>query len=146
MKKILLVGLLLALLCSAVSVSAAQEVTVLLNGEKLEFDVPPQIIDDRTMVPLRTIFEAFDALVEWIEADQMILASYDSKLLSMVIGQQEFVLTDAATGEKAVIQLDVPAQIVNDRTLVPLRAIAESLSAEVNWNEADQTVSITSQS
>ncbi|MDY4976699.1 MAG: stalk domain-containing protein, partial [Clostridia bacterium] len=53
MKKILLVGLLLALLCSAVSVSAAQEVTVLLNGEKLEFDVPPQIIDDRTLVPLR---------------------------------------------------------------------------------------------
>lgn len=146
MKKILLVGLLLALLCSAVSVSAAQEVTVLLNGEKLEFDVPPQIIDDRTLVPLRAIFEAFGASVEWIEADQMILASYDSKLLSMVIGQQEFVLTDAATGEKAVIQLDVPAQIVNDRTLVPLRAIAESLSAEVNWNEADQTVSITSQS
>lgn len=146
MKKILLVGLLLALLCSAVSVSAAQEVTVLLNGEKLEFDVPPQIIDDRTLVPLRAIFEAFGASVEWIEADQMILASYDSKLLSMVIGQQEFVLTNAATGEKAVIQLDVPAQIVNDRTLVPLRAIAESLSAEVNWNEADQTVSITSQS
>lgn len=146
MKKILLVGLLLALLCSAVSVSAAQEVTVLLNGEKLEFDVPPQIIDDRTLVPLRAIFEAFGASVEWIEADQMILASYDSKLLSMVIGKQEFVLTDAATGEKAVVQLDVPAQIVNDRTLVPLRAIAESLSAEVNWNEADQTVSITSQS
>ena len=146
MKKILLVGLLLALLCSAVSVSAAQEVTVLLNGEKLEFDVPPQIIDDRTLVPLRAIFEAFGASVEWIEADQMILASYDSKLLSMVIGKQEFVLTNAATGEKAVVQLDVPAQIVNDRTLVPLRAIAESLSAEVNWNEADQTVSITSQS
>lgn len=146
MKKILLVGLLLALLCSAVSVSAAQEVTVLLNGEKLEFDVPPQIIDDRTLVPLRAIFEAFGASVEWIETDQMILASYDSKLLSMVIGKQEFVLTNAATGEKAVIQLDVPAQIVNDRTLVPLRAIAESLSAEVNWNEADQTVSITSQS
>lgn len=146
MKKILLVGLLLALLCSAVSVSAAQEVTVLLNGEKLEFDVPPQIIDDRTLVPLRAIFEAFGASVEWIEADQMILASYDSKLLSMVIGKQEFVLTDVATGEKAIVQLDVPAQIVNDRTLVPLRAIAESLSAEVNWNEADQTVSITSQS
>ena len=146
MKKILLVGLLLALLCSAVSVSAAQEVTVLLNGEKLEFDVPPQIIDDRTLVPLRAIFEAFGASVEWIETDQMILASYDSKLLSMVIGKQEFVLTNAATGEKAGVQLDVPAQIVNDRTLVPLRAIAESLSAEVNWNEADQTVSITSQS
>jgi len=75
MKKVLSVCLAVALMLSlfVVPVSAdVPEITVLLNGEAIEFDVPPQIIDNRTMVPLRAISEALDAKVEWDEQTQTI--------------------------------------------------------------------------
>lgn len=46
-------------------VTASEEITVCLNGTPLEFDVPPQLINDRTMVPMRKIFEALGAAVDW---------------------------------------------------------------------------------
>ena len=142
MKKIMALALLFTFICSFVSVYANEEITVILNGEELEFDVPAQMIQDRTLVPMRKIFESLGATVEWAEADQLILASYESKLLSIVIGNQEIHLVDVKTGEQNKIFLDVPAQIINDRTLVPLRAVAESLSAKVEWDEATKTVTI----
>jgi len=117
--------------------SVSDEIRVLLNGQMLSFDVPPQIIDDRTMVPLRGIFEAMNASVDWDQATQTVTAILGDITVSLRIGSNELIRNGA------VITLDVPAQIVNDRTLVPARAVAESFGANVDWDEATRTVIIT---
>lgn len=145
MKK-LVAGILVAvLLLSSFSVIAFAEeyVTVVLNGQTLEFDVPAQIIDDRTMVPMRKIFESLGADVTWIEKNQVIIATKGSKIIAMAINSDVMLVTDLETGKEDRLTLDVPPMLVDDRTLVPLRAISESLGCNVEWNEAEQTVYIT---
>ena len=56
-------------------VSADDDISVYLNGNRLDFDVPPMLIDDRTMVPMRKIFEALEAEVQWDGASQRVTAS-----------------------------------------------------------------------
>ena len=66
MKKILLTVMIFLIILLPLSVSAENDdITVCLNGEYIEFDVKPQIIDGRTMVPIRAIFETFGATVLW---------------------------------------------------------------------------------
>lgn len=132
-----------------------ENITVTLDGEALSFDVPPQIIDGRTMVPMRAIFEAMGAEVDWDGQTQSITAAkYGSKeytVITMQIGNSVFTVTHdliAANSNSFMrtknIELDVPPQIISDRTLVPARAVAESFGAEVDWDGDTQTVIIKS--
>ncbi|MCL2838657.1 MAG: WG repeat-containing protein [Oscillospiraceae bacterium] len=114
-----------------------QNISVTLNGTTIQFDQPPIMQDGRTLVPLRAIFEALGADVEWDGVFQMVTATRGDTVVRLQIGNA--VMT--VNGEN--IPLDVPAQIVNDRTLVPARAIAESFGADVQWDGAMQTVIIT---
>ena len=111
-------------------------VTVTLNGQAISFDQPPIIVDSRTLVPLRAIFEAMGAEVEWIQASQTVTAAKDDIAISLQIGSNKLY----KNGE--VIELDVPAQVVNERTLVPVRAISEAFGAEVDWDNDTRTVII----
>jgi len=116
---------------------AADDITVMLNGTELTFDVPAQIIDDRTMVPMRKIFEALGAVVEWDGDTKTITANTDDIVIVMQIDNVVM-----SVNEKE-ITLDVPPQLVDDRTLVPVRAVAEGLDAEVQWDGDTRTVIIT---
>ncbi len=130
--------LILTLLLSVPPAKADSEIGVMLNGEKLSFDVPPQIIEDRTMVPLRAIFEALGYEVEWDDASDVATASSGNSKLSI------YDQCHNISSSSGIYECDVPAQIVNDRLLVPARAVAECGGCEVTWNEADRTVLITS--
>ena len=143
MKRIIagLTAFVLLLSCSAVF--AAEEVTVALNGRVLSFDVPAQIINDRTMVPMRKIFEELGAEVEWYEAEQGIVAIKDSTIIIMKIDAPMMQVANLETNEQKQIELDVPPQIVDSRTLVPVRAISESLGVSVDWTSETQTVVLT---
>ena len=66
------VMLVFGLLGTNVVLADVAEIQVILNGERLEFDVPPQIINDRTMVPMRAIFEALGMEVEWNQETQTV--------------------------------------------------------------------------
>jgi len=140
---VLLLFTMLVLFAVPCSVSAEESVTtppairVVLNGTELAFDVPPQIIDGRTMVPMRAIFEAFGAEVLWNDAEKTITATKDTTVITLKIGN-----TTLQKGYRT-ITLDVPPQIVENRTLVPVRAIAESFGAEVLWDAETKTVKIT---
>ena len=123
--------------------SDVEYVDVYLDGQKIEFDVQAQIINDRTMVPMRKIFESFGAKVSWLESDQAIIATKGSVIMMMVIGSKLLLVTDIATGVENKIELDVPPMLVGDRTLVPLRAISESLGLKVEWDEEAYTVYLT---
>jgi hypothetical protein len=109
---------------------------IVTNGVAKELDVPAQLINDRTMVPLRAIFEALDATVEWDDPTQTVTSTRGSTTISLQIGSNQLYVNGVAK------ELDVPAQLVNDRTLVPVRAIAESFGCQVGWEEATETVTI----
>lgn len=120
-----------------IQLSSPHCISVRLNGNKVYFDRPPVIENDRTLVPLRAIFEALDAEVRW---------DAETGTVSAFKGEQSVYLTidDVhATVNGAEEVLDVPAKIMNDRTMIPVRFIAQSFGAEVDWNPDTRTVVIT---
>lgn len=141
MKKIISTILAVVMLTGifALPASAEDKVTVLLNGEELVFDVPAQILDGRTMVPMRKIFESMGAVVYWEGETKTILANKDDIHVVMQIDNTTMFVNDDE------ITLDVPPQLIGGRTLVPARAVAESLKAKVDWEPATKTVIITEQ-
>lgn len=135
-KTILGIGLLLVLLLS-IPVSAEEQVEVLLNGSKIEFaDQKPVIINGRTLVPLRGVLEAMGVTVGWIDETQTATAEKDGIKITLTIDDP----TLYKNGEAIV--LDVPAQLINSRTMVPARAVSESFGARVGWFEAKSQVVI----
>lgn len=144
MKKIVALTIAVIMIFSAVNVFAEEYVTVKLDGAELQFEVPAQIIDDRTMVPMRNIFEALGAKVEWDEEHQGIMAFAGHKIITMMIGQNKMFVADFTTGKETEVYLDVPPMLVDNKTLVPLRAVSESLGVKVEWSEALQTVYLSS--
>ncbi len=114
----------------------ADEIAVKFNGEWMTFDVPPMLMNDRTMVPLRAIFEALGATVTWDDATQTATGIRNGKEVSVTIGSNR-----AMVGGN-MVSIDQSAALVNDRTLVPLRFVSESYGANVEWDDASQTVFI----
>lgn len=115
-------------------------ITVLYNGTRVSFhayDQNPEIVDSRTLVPLRAIFESMDAEVTWDQATQTATAVRGGITVSIAIGSNTLYKNGKA------IEVDVPAQLINSRTMVPARVIAESFGANVQWNGNGYTVLIT---
>ena len=94
---------------AAFSVTAEENITVKLNGQTLSFDVQPQIINDRTMVPLRTIFEALGANVDWNESNRSITATKDDTTIKLAVDNNIMYVNDET------VTLDSPACIVDGR-------------------------------
>lgn len=119
-------------------------VTVTINGEVIEFDEPARLIDARTMVPMRKIYETFGATVQWVGEAQLIIATFKTSIIAMEIGKKSFDITELLTGETTTIELDVPPQVVGvGTTLVPVRAISEALGKTVEWDDKTSMVIIT---
>ena len=139
MKKIISMVLILIMSLSlfTMTVSANEEIKVFVNGQQLQFDVPPQMVNHRTMVPLRVIFEALGAKVEWYENPQAILViKSDGQRVVLWPGYDWMQFADRT------VHLGAALIEVNGRTLVPVRAISEAFGADVGWNEATQTVTV----
>lgn len=116
-------------------------ITIMLNGNYLYSDVPPTIIDDRTLVPMRAIFEALNADVSWDEATATATAKAKVKKKDVEIKLTENQKTVYVNDEP--VELDVPAMIINGRFVVPVRFVAETFGATVNWNAQAERVDIT---
>ena len=113
-------------------------ITVTIDGEPIEFaDQPACIIDNRTLVPVRGVLEAIGAKMEWLSEYQMVIASTDTTTLSMRINDTSYYVN----GELRT--LDVPAQLINDRTMIPARACVEAFGCAVDWDQETKTVIIT---
>lgn len=135
-------AMLVSLMSLSAIASAADDISVIINGSKTDFDVPPQIIEDRTLVPMRKIFETLGAKVNWIGESNTIIAAKDENVIVMNIGSKTFSVTNVITAETKNIGLDVPPQVINDRTLVPIRAVSEALDKNVDWDNNTKTVTI----
>lgn len=138
MKKFILT-LSICLLCLfAWNLSEASAITIEVDGVKLQSDTSPEIVNGRTFVPLRVIFEALNAEVKWDDISKTVYANKEGTKLDIKIGDKKALLN----GQK--VDMDESAYISNGRTMIPVRFIGENLNYTVNWNNASREVVLTS--
>lgn len=138
MRKKLLSLLGCASLALSMTVSAGA-LNLYFDGAPLETDVPAQIINSRTMVPIGHIFNALGAKVTWDGATRTAIGEKDGTKVVIQIDN-----TTAYVNDDPVI-LDTPALIVNDRTMVPAWFVSEAFGAKVYWDGETGTVRIATQ-
>ncbi len=139
MKKVVaILSLCLAIMSTFMSTVtfASSEIKVEIDSERIEFDVQPQLINNRTMVPLRAIFEALGAEVEWDADTKTITAMKDDMVVFATIGSTKMYVD----GDTKI--MDVAPMIINNRTLVPARFVAEAFGCEVDWDGENNIVRI----
>ena len=132
----LLLAVVLVIFPANYTAQATEPITVVLDGEALEFDVPPAIINGRTMVPMRVIFEALGAEVAWNAETSTVTATTDTLTVQTTIGNS----TISVNGANST--MDVAPVLIDGRTLVPVRFVSEALGAEVEWDATTRTVTI----
>lgn len=116
---------------------ALPEITVYHNGEQIIFDQSPVIENGYTLVPVRAIFEKLGLALLFDAETKIITANGNDQTIIMTID------SDTALVNGAEQKLDAQAKIINGRTLVPLRFVAESLNLNVEWNGTDRTINLT---
>ena len=153
MKKKILSAAVAAACIAAMMPAAFAEINpvVEVNNREIVFpDQKPVILEqeNRTMVPARGIFEYMGAIVNWDDEKQLVDIKQGGKQIQIVIGEPTMtVYTYSAQNlfaapAKEEITLDAPPRLMNDRTMIPLRAISESLGAKVDWVEDENKVTI----
>ena len=110
-------------------------VSVWVDDEQLQFDQQPFVQNGRVMLPMRTIFEELGATVDYNAGK--ITAQKADVVVRLTLGSDKMQVNDDTK------QLDVPAQALNGRTLLPLRAVSEALGCKVGWDNTTKTVTIT---
>ena len=120
----------------APAAAAAQDISVEINGVRVRFTGQgPALIDGRTLVPVRSVFEALGFEVDWDNETRTAILENENYLILIPIDSYVF----TTNGEE--FSLDVPAQLINGRTMVPIRLPLESVGFDVDWE--NNTVIIT---
>lgn len=137
MRKAFVLVALVAVLATggAAHASASNPIRLCVNGQEVHSSVPPQIINGRTVVPIRFVAEALGADVAWDGATKTATITKGELQLKLKVGGK-------ALKNNLPVALDVPPQIVGGRLMVPLRFVAETLNCRVKWDEASRTVDI----
>lgn len=111
-----------------------------VNGVETEIDIgrgtKPIVTNGRTLVPIRAIIEAFGGVVGWEESTQSVLLTMDDDTIKLVINSNVAYLNNNAE------TLDVAPTVINGRTMLPIRFVAEGFNLGVAWDGSTQTVSI----
>lgn len=116
-------------------------VDIIYNGEALTYtDVQPQIINDRVMIPFRTVLETMGAQVNYDEASRIVKAVRGGTAIEFSLDGTTIDIDK--NGEKSQLTMDVPMAVVNDRTLVPIRFMSNAFGMNVGWENGLKTVVI----
>ena len=154
MKKIsaIIAAAVIAVTSAAAVCAESTSPTIRVDGRTLMFreDQPPIILNDRTYVPVRRVLENMSATVKWDpDAKTVKIDSYDNiKRLILTIDSPEitvYTYTSVLHADKETVTSDVAPVIVNDRTMLPIRVIAETMGATVEWDEENRVTEITTQ-
>lgn len=127
---------------NAAATVAQREITVKVDGRAVKFkDQKPVIVNGRTLIPVRGVFEEMGWTVNWFDSTKTATLDKDGIIISAKIGAKVLIYNDL--GEIKEIPLDVEAQLINGRTMVPLRAISEEMpGVKVEWDDKSSTVYI----
>lgn len=121
-------------------ISVPDGITVILDGKIVVFDVAqPTLINGRTMVPMRKIFEALNATVTWDNVTQTAKAKKGDMSVEITIGSNIMYSNGAA------VEIDSPALLMRSRTYVPVRFISNALGVKVDWDDAKKIVYLISE-
>jgi hypothetical protein len=113
-----------------------------VNGQAQSMDTAPLISEGRTLLPIRYVATPLGATVNWDQSQQMVTVTLGSNTIQLVIGQNSASVNGVATPIDSTNPAVTPV-IIAGRTMLPLRFIAESLGCQVNWNAAQQLVTVT---
>lgn len=137
----ILISVISAILVLCMSITVFAEGKIFVDLVEVETDTPAQIVNDRTMVPVRAITEMLGYDVYWIAEKQQVEVCPPGSTVPVIImniGSTRAYRTyyEEALGEDmgAEVELDSPAIIINDRTFVPLRFISEAVGYTVDYN------------
>ncbi len=132
---------------------SANTITVFVDGKKVHFsDVEPIIEDGRVLVPLRAVQESFGSTISWDQQSRKITSlKTKGNQQTRLVYQLDFpyVIQNYQNGsqqQQLVEKIDVPAKLVQNRTMVPLRSATESMGYSVHWSQKEWTVTIKSNS
>ena len=133
-----LLAIMVAIPLFATYANTNRPVNVSINGQVIYFpDQRPVIVDDRVLVPVRGVFEHLGFTVTWVSSSRMARLVNDDTTIIIPTDSVGFIIN----GE--IITPDVPQQIMNNRLMLPLRAVAEAMGATAEWNGANRIAMIT---
>ncbi len=113
-----------------------------VNGETRTLDSPPIIKNGRTLLPIRAVVEALGGNVNWSSSDKKVTVSLGLVTIELWIGKPQAKVNGTTKWIDDANSKVVP-EIINGRTMIPLRFVAENLGATVDWNQDTKTVTIT---
>lgn len=140
MKKFILLSLVLVLtVFSFNTIAAPSYITVRIDGTALIYDVPPVAIDGRTLVPVRVTAESLGADVSWDNSSQTAIITFEDRIVKMTLNDPNYYINDVK------YPMDSAVTIIDNRMLIPVRYLAESLGAIVMWDNNEWIVEIISE-
>src|SRR5690554_3906301 len=128
--------LLVAILMLNITIVLANDISVMVDGSILDLTVRPMIINNRTVLPLRGLFEALNAKVDWASETKIITVTKEDIIIVLQIDNHYV----NVNGE--IKYIDVPAVIYGGSTFVPARFISETLGGTVEWVASERLVKI----
>lgn len=134
----------LTVLGSSVPALAADNMSVYVNSQKVYYDVQPQTINGRIMVPMRATFSALGADVTYHKELGAISAQKGNDRVVMLLGEKRMGVFEISTNEaKKFVDSDVAPTVINGRTLIPLRAVSDCFDCDITWNNQTKSAYIT---
>lgn len=115
----------------------SSQVSVEIDGKEMAFEQAPAIVNGSTLTPLRAIFEAMGATVEYEAATRTVTAKKGNTTVRLTLDQKTVYVNGQA------VQLEEPARLVNGYTLAPARFVGETFGGKVVWEGTSRTVTIT---
>ncbi len=116
---------------------ASSEIIVEVDGRMVNFEQSPVIDNGRTLIPLRGVFDKLSCSIEWDSANKSIFIKKGGDTVLVKIGEKVVYKNGVISSE-----IDVPAKIINGRTMIPVRGILELFDNYITWNESKRTVEI----
>lgn len=138
MKKLLALCMALFIMCNNV---CASEIAVAVNGETIEFSgTKPFLTDGRAFIPIRGVFERLGYEISWDDATKTATLVSDSKTIKISAYKNHLTIDD-----NTAVALDLPAQIIDNSMVIPLRAVATAAGIDMKWDHVKRTVFLRSQ-
>lgn len=115
---------------------SVRKIDIYINGTKIKFDSLPYLKDGRTMVPFRPIAEALGCTVNWDPIEKEIITEMNGSVIKF------FTEKKTAYINQKSMELDVPPEVIDGRTYVPLRFLSETFGYKVYWDDSNNKVTI----
>ncbi len=120
------------------SLNETDEISIVINGKSISLDTAPVIVNGRTLVPARSVFEHLSANVTWNDRFQIVTITLDEKEIELAIDIKR------AKINRENVPLEVAPKIINNRTMIPLRFVGEALNMNVDWNSNQKLITMNS--